>query len=240
MKTIMKKELLICSFGLKPAHVTAETLSELKRCDAVFTHCLDEATAAFLRPFCRELHFLRDLTPARIAARLMSYLSGGGRAAFVTYGNPLFLNVTTRRVAARVEAAGAAVRVLEAVSSLDALVNALDLNRFSVAGLRLVDLSACDCLPAITPDMDTLFFMASDLNMPAYSRARPRFLAALLKAYPPGHRAVLADCDNFRPGRLLESSVKGLAADIKKAGVATTLFVPAVQRPAVKKKKPSA
>ncbi|MDQ7773393.1 MAG: SAM-dependent methyltransferase [Elusimicrobiales bacterium] len=236
----MKKELLICSFGLKPAHVTAETLSELKRCDAAYTHCLDEATAAFLRPFCRELHFLRDLTPAKIAGRLISRLSRGGRIAFVTYGNPLFLNVTTRRVASRVGAAGADVRVLEAVSSLDALVNALDLNRFSVGGLRLVDLSACDCLPEITPGMDTLFFMASDLNLPAYARARQRFLAALLAAYPPGHRAVLADCDNFRQGRLLESSVKKLGSDIRKAGVATTLFVPGLPAAPAKKKKPSA
>jgi len=81
--------------------------------------------------------------------------------------------------------------------------------------------------------------MASDLNLPGFAGARPRFFAALLKAYPPGHRAVLADCDNFRPGRLLESSVKGLAADIKKAGVATTLFIPEVPLRAAKKKKPS-
>jgi hypothetical protein len=51
---------------------------------------------------------------------------------------------------------------------------------------------------------------------------------------------VLADCENFRPGRLLESTVKRLAADIKKAGVATTLFVPAVTPPSAEKKRPSA
>lgn len=237
----MKKELIICSFGLKPSHVTAETLSELKKCGAVFTHCLDERTASFLRPFCRELRFLRALGPEKIAERILSRLSKGGRAAFVTYGNPLFLNASTRAVAARLRGAGVAVRVLEAVSSLDALVNALDLNRFSLAGLRLVDMSACDCLPEVTPGMDTLFFMASDLNLPGYAGARSRFLASLLAAYPPGHRAVLADCDNIRPGRVMGSSVKRLGPDIKKAGVATTLFIPGiVRRPGRKKKKPSA
>lgn len=236
----MKKELIVCSFGLKPAHVTAETLSELRKCGAVFTHCLDEGTAGFLRPFCREFHFLRALKPEKMADRMISFLSKGGKAAFVTYGNPLFLNATTRAVAARLRGAGVAVRVLDAVSSLDALVNALDLNRFSVGGLRLVDLSACDCLPEITPGMDTLFFMVSDLNLPDSARARPRFLSSLLAAYPPGHRAVLADCDNFRPGRLVGSSVKRLAADIKKAGVATTLFIPAVPGPRPAKKRPAA
>ena len=43
-----RKTLIMASYGLEPKHITLETMAALKKCDAVFSHCLDGGKGDFI------------------------------------------------------------------------------------------------------------------------------------------------------------------------------------------------
>ncbi|MEI7529574.1 MAG: SAM-dependent methyltransferase, partial [Elusimicrobiota bacterium] len=192
----MKKEkrLIICSYGLEPKHITLETLAELKKCGVVFSHSLEAGAGGLVARSCKKFECLRGLTAAGITASLKKAFAEHDTVGFLTYGNPLFLNATTALIKAGMAAARVKVSVLPAVSSFDSIVNLLDLNKFSLAGLRIVDLAACMDDLRITPEMDTLFFVAGDLNLKGKEKYRAAFFKGLAAAYPGAHPATIVNC----------------------------------------------
>lgn len=228
----MKKEktLVICSYGLEPKHITLETLAALKKCGAVFSHSLEGGTGDFIAQSCAEFVSLRGLSAPGITARLKKAFADHDTVGFLTYGNPCFLNATTALIKAGMAAAGVKVSVLPAVSSFDSIVNLLDLNKFSLAGLRLADVAASMDKMRFTPELDTLFFVAGDLAPKRNNRFRASFLKGLAAAYPAGHPVIIINCPCIgnASGRLIKTAVSKLGGVFAKVDKASTIFVGAV------------
>ncbi len=228
----MKKEkrLVICSYGLEPKHITLETLSALKKCGAVFSHSLEGGTGDFIARSCAEFESLRGLSAPGITARLKKAFADHDTVGFLTYGNPCFLNATTALIKTGMAAAGVKVGVLPAVSSFDSIVNLLDLNKFSPAGLRLVDVAAPMDSMRFTPEMDTLFFVAGDLRPEGNNKYRESFLRGLAAAYPGAHPVKIVNCPCIgnASGRLIKTTVSRLGGVFGKVDKASTILVPAV------------
>jgi hypothetical protein len=230
----MKKEkrLVICSYGLEPKHITLETLAVLKKCGAVFSDSLEGGTGDFIAQSCAEFENLRGLSAPGITARLKEAFAGHDTVGFLTYGNPGFLNATTVLIKAGMAAARVKVSVLPAVSSFDSIVNLLDLNKFSLTGLRLVDVAASMDNMRFTPGMDTLFFVAGDLKTGKNYKYRVSFLKGLAAAYPGGHPVTIVNrpCIGNVSGWLIKTTVSGLGGVFSKVDKASTIFIGAVAR----------
>ena len=232
MEKVMKKEkrLVICSYGLEPKHITLETLAALKKCGAVFSHSLEGGSGDFIAQSCAQFENLRGLDGPGIAARLKEAFEEHDTVGFLTYGNPFFLNAATVLIKAGMAAAKVKVSVLPAVSSFDSIVNLLDLNKFSLTGLRLVDAAASLAALLFTPEMDTLFFSAGVLGPGRGNKRRAEFLKGLAAAYPGGHPVSIVNCPCIgnASGRLIKTTVSRLGGVFAKVNNVSTILVPAV------------
>jgi len=226
------KKLYIFSYGLYPGQVTLEALAAMKECGAVYTHCLDEATAARFAGLAPGLKLNTGLDREGTARAAVAALAKHDTVGFLTYGNPLFLNQTAAEVMRAAAAKKAAVRVFAAVSSFDALVNLFNINKFSPRGLRLADAAESIDAPHFTPDMDTLVFVPDVLNLKSNAAAKKKFLAAAKAAYPPSAVVYLADCASISASqaKVLKGTVGALASLLGKVNERHPLFIPAVKR----------
>lgn len=222
-----KKELIICSAGLKPGHLTLETAAALKTCRSVFTTLTSPAVHDLVRNFCAEVVAREPASPADTAEAALAQLKKGSPMAFLTYGNPFFLNRPAVELRRRAEAAGVKVRVLEGISSVDSLFNGL---RFAEEGgydLRLVNVGEYDRHPRISNDAETLYFMVGGAVPGRHADNIAAFLKDLRKLYPASFPVVLANSPDGRlpEGRITETTVGGLEKALRTADQATTLYV---------------
>ena len=227
-----KQKLYICSCGLKTGHLTLETMNALKNSRVAFSHSIGGGQAeALIRKFCPDFRSLVGKTPAEIAVEINAALKGGGTAAFLTYGNPFFLNTAASLIKAGLEKRGVTVEVLSAVSSFDAMVNLLDLNEFAAAGMRLVHAGLSGGEITFFPEMDTMVFMMDKLNRterPEHAGAKEKFLRNLAAAYSPEHPVFIVNAPFMedKKGRVVRSTVKKLKRDFSRADKNSTLFIP--------------
>ncbi len=218
-----QKTLLLCSYGLRPGQITLETLALLKSCDTVFSNCLDLASADKFKPYCRELILIKGARRESLAKRIFAAFPGRKKIAFLTYGNPFFLNQPACLLAEEAERRGITFEVAEGVSSFDGIVNQLRLGRYAPAGLRLVNLgdgrhgAPRGCARA----MDTLYFSVWALRAgkPALKK---EFLRELRAAYDPKHPVFIINHPDST-----ETDLAGLPQELEGATLTTTLFIPA-------------
>lgn len=225
------KTLIVASFGLQPKHVTLETLAVLKKCGLVLSHCLDKGGRDLLARSCPNFESLRGLSLSETAAKVRKAFSAHDTVGFITYGNPCFLNATTALINKEMAAAGIEVAVLPAVSSFDTIVNQLDLNKFSLNGLRLVDTAAAMKEMKFTPAMDTLFFVVGDLNLKGNEKYRAAFLKGLSENYPATHPVTVINCPTIEheAGRLLETTISKFKTVFPQADLVSTILVRAIK-----------
>ena len=109
-------------------------------------------------------------------------------------------------------------------------MNLLDLNKFSLAGLRLVDTAASMNDMRFTPDTDTLFFVAGDLKSKGNDKYRASFLKGLAAAYPGAHPVTIVNCPCIGnvSGRLIKTTVSKFGGVFAKVNNVSTIFVGAV------------
>ena len=230
-----KKKLFICSCGLRAGQLTPETARALKLCSVVFSHSLAGGpVASIVRGFCPDLRPLVNLSPDEIVRAIKAALKTRPAAAFLTYGNPFFLNEAASLLKRELERSGAEVEVLPAVSSFDAIVNMLPLGEFSPAGLRLLHAGLSGGEVEFFPGMDTLVFMPDKLNRaerPEHACARKKFLSRAAAAYPAGHPAWLVNAPFMEDleGRLVRATIGTLGRALRRADRNTTLYIPAVK-----------
>jgi len=225
------KQLYIFSYGLYPGQLTLETLAAMKECGEVYSHCLDAVTAEKFRKFTPGLKLIAGLDPRGTAQAAVSGLEKHDTVGFLTYGNPLFLNQTTAELQKAAAEKKARVKVFAAVSSIDALVNLFNLNKYSKDGLRLADATALVDRLVLTPKMDTLLFVPYLLNLPGNDWLRNKFIKAAQKAYPAGAPVYLADCASIsaRAPRVIKGKMSSLRPLLAKLNERHTIFIPAVK-----------
>jgi uncharacterized protein YabN with tetrapyrrole methylase and pyrophosphatase domain len=226
-----RKTLIIASFGLLPKQVTLETLAGLKKCGIVFSHSLDRGGNELIARSCARFEPLRGLSLDETAGRVKKAFSSHDTVGFITYGNPFFLNATAALINREMKAAKINVEVLPAVSSFDSIVNLMDLNKFSLNGLRLVDTAAAMKAMKFTPAMDTLFCVIGDLNLKGNGKYKAAFLKGLAVAYPGSHPVSIINCPAIEDpaGRLVKTTVSKFKAVFSKVDKTSTVLVPAVK-----------
>jgi hypothetical protein len=225
------KRLYLFSYGLRPEHITLETLAAMRECGEVYSHCLDEATARRFRAYAPGLKLTVGLDRRQTAEAAAKALERHDTVGFLTYGNPLFLNQTAAEVLAAAARRKARVRVFAGVSSFDALVNLFGLNQYSDGSLRVADTATLVYAPVFTPGTDTLFFVPDVLNLPENAARRKKFVEAARRAYPASAPAYLADCASISSEKatVLKGRAGALGALLGKVNERHTLFIPAVK-----------
>ncbi|MDO8805295.1 MAG: SAM-dependent methyltransferase [Elusimicrobiota bacterium] len=229
-----KNKLYICSCGMRPGQLTPETIKALKLSQVVFSHSLEGGPAeALIRGFCPDFRPLVGREPAEIVRAVKSAFKTRRTAAFLTYGNPFFLNAAAVLLKRELEKSGVEVEPLPAVSSFDSIVNMLGLE-LPAAGLRLLHAGLSGGELTFYPDMAVLVFMADKLNRfekREHSGVKEKFIRRIAAAYPPGHRVFIVNAPFMedREGRVVRTTVKNLARDLGKADRNSTLYIPAAK-----------
>ncbi len=227
-----KKELVIASFGLFKNQCTLEVLAQIKTCDIVFSHILEGETIQFLKRLSLRFKVVKNLKPDKTAQYVVSAFKECDKICFLTYGNPMFLNATTAFLKEKALRKDIKITILNAVSSFDAIISVLGLNNeFSSAGIRVVDLSSCLKDMMFTPEMDTLFFMAGDLNLKENKKYKSGFIKKLMAVYPKNTSYAMVDVKSIAKNSdtLLKGNVSDLAENFNMANERTTLFLPAIK-----------
>lgn len=222
---------------MRPGQITPETIKALKLSQVVFSHSLEGGPAeALLRGFCPDFRPLVGKEPPEIVSAVKAVFRTRRTAAFLTYGNPFFLNAASGLLKRELEKSGVEVESLPAVSSFDAIVNMLALEELPAAGIRLVHAGLSGGELTFYPDMAVMLFMADKLNRAErreHAGIKEKFLGRIAAAYPPGHGVFIVNAPFMedRNGRVLRTSVKNLGRDLAKADRNSTLYIPAVKTP---------
>ncbi|MCG2725998.1 MAG: SAM-dependent methyltransferase [Elusimicrobia bacterium] len=230
MSTHKKKELIICSLGLFKNQCTLEVLAHIKTCDIVFSHMLDGEISRFLKKLSVRIKIIKNLKPDKTAQAVVSAFKEFDKICFLTYGNPMFLNATTGYLKKEALKTGVKIIVLNAVSSFDAIISLLGLCKFSDIGIRVVDIASCIKDVVVTPEMDTLFFMAGDLNLKGNEKYKNNFIKKLMAAYTQSAEFFMIDTKSIATNSdtLIKGNISDLDKYFSKVNERTTLFLPAI------------
>lgn len=218
--------------GLKAGHITFETLAALKTCRSVYTSMSDSRLNSFIGSFCRYIAVDAAASPEATVEAALRQLKKGSPLAFLTYGNPFFLNKPALLLREKALARGIKVQVLEGVSSIDSLFNMLLLAKDGGYDVRLVNVGEYDRGPRLQTGIDTLYFMVGG-GSERHAANIKKFLADLRKLYPADFPAALVNCPNAQlpAGRVVATTVGELGKDLARADKATTLFIRRLQAP---------
>jgi uncharacterized protein YabN with tetrapyrrole methylase and pyrophosphatase domain len=227
-------------------HVTAQADAALRAADEVLFVDAGVASEAFLRARCPVVVDLYAESYAQGEPRLDAYAHMAARVlergleadvAFALFGHPTLFSYAPFLVRDLGGLLGVEVRVLPGVSSMDCLFAELMLDP-AVAGLQLYE--ATDLLLRRRPlqaDVPALIWQVGNLETRLHSQrtSRPerfaRFLAHLLRFYPPDHEAVAYYAS---PHPLVGSVVRrfplrDLPAQAEALHAGVTLYLPAVR-----------
>ena len=219
---------------MRPGQMTPETVRALKLSRVVFSHSLEGGPAeTLIRSFCPDFRRLAGKEPSEIVRAVKSVFRTYGTIAFLTYGNPLFLNVAAVLLKRGLEKDGVEVESLPAVSSFDCLVNMLGLEEFPSAGIRLIHAGLSGGELTFYPDMAAMVFMPDKLNRAErreHAGVKEKFVGRIAAAYPPDHAVFIMNAPFMedRKGRVVRTRVKDLLKDLGRADRNSTLYIPAV------------
>lgn len=232
-------ELTLCGFGLFLSEMTPQTRKALEEADVVFTDSLDEASLAELRGFCREVRDLKgEPSYERMAGAVLDAAAQGRRTAVLKFGHPAFFADLSRVLLKACRERGVPCRLLNAVSSFDALLAQLELTTFG-SGVQLFDACEFAARPQapISPEIPAFFIKAGYLAREGLSGA---FLERLRGLYPAAHPAELVECPSLRrPGGSRRGlTLQGLEDALREVNEFNTLYLPAAARPEPPASKP--
>ncbi len=204
--------------------MTIETIAQLRSCDMVFSNSLNHADAERFKPYCRELRALEGCGWEALTGMVFKAFSNKNKIAFLTYGNPFFLTpaaILAEKAARR----GIDFKVMEGVSSFDAIINHLRMGEYAPDGLRLVNLgdSFVNKARKCTPSMDTLFFSLWRVNVKGNSGIKKNFVKELSLAYDRLHPVFIIDHPHS-----VKTTIALLECRIDKVCLTTTIYIPAV------------
>lgn len=187
-------EVVLCSYGLYPEQITFETLDELRGSDIVFLDFPMPRLEAWIGSGPRMIHMasrggVDKVQLRQRARRITAAARQSKKAAVVSYGNPKFISVFSEALAAECARLKVPLRVLNAVSSFDAVMTLLPPYSLEQNSLRLVCAASSGLL--LEPSAGNLVFSLQNVADPGPRRAA---LLRGLEQYPAGHPAALLRC----------------------------------------------
>jgi|GEM_PF-2522680 len=227
------KSLILCSYGLKPEHITLETIKECRTCDILFCDCV--GLSARLGGILPDMMELEDragaLSVEDKTAAVMGAFARHDKVGVMTYGHPDFLCSIADLLMKKCARAGIEVRVLPAISSTSELLSMAGVTALSHAG---VVLTSAIGLPGLSPGSSQLHVFIFDfyaLEDGRYSGAKADLAAHLERHYPKSHKMELLECGNHRDESRKSFLVGELDKALKDASHTTTLYIPPLNMP---------
>lgn len=228
-------ELILCSHGLVPMHITMETIMELKNCDEVFTDVVGGNSESFLKQYCKKLNVLNTVGKEKITDEdgkyvntVMKALARRQRVGVVTYGHSGFLNAITDRLIDRCVDNHFSYRIIDSISSIDCVLNMVGLRSLSSG---LVMSSAMDWSREsvkLYPALHNLIFNLFDLLRKNRRQVLDAFAADVREKLPPGHVILLVEAPSIADpaGRMVSAAPLDVKDMILTSTNMSTLYIP--------------
>lgn len=221
-----KKTLYIFSTGLKFDHLTLETISAVKECGRIYSNVLTKSLAAGIARLTPRLTSWTGPVAAKHVKQILKAFETLDTVGFLTCGNPVLLNGFVRELAAAASGKKIRVKVLEAVSSIEALLICFNIT-LENDGLRLITAEQVVYGAELTPGVDTVFFSPGILNTPGRRKDKAVFLHKVGAAYPADTRVHLAVFFvNSEKYSVKSDKIKNLPSLLSKATLQHTMYVP--------------
>lgn len=234
-------ELVLCSYGLVPRHITMETIMELKSCDVVFPEALDSNTCKFIRQYCKRINILEsgrrlpgkadeDILRQHVDA-VMRELSRGRRVGVVTYGHPGFLCAITDELIKRCSERGFNYRIIDSISSINCVLNMVGLRTLFPAGIFMSSAIGWDRESVkFHPGLHNLIFDLVNLIREERREVLEAFVRAARKELPAGHNILLVEAPSMSDsaGKIVRTTPLKLKSTVEISTVKSTLYIPAI------------
>ena len=227
-----EKELLLCSFGLKPEHITFETIREARKCGMFFC---DQHGSPLLEQLLPGLKGFGgeggERSVEQKVAEVMAAFKKHDRVGVMTYGHPLFLCSLSDILIERCAAKKIKVRVLEAVSSYGAVLAAAGLRGPGKEGVLSISALAVEHNTSLLRPGSHIFVYDIDaFSKKCNEPLRAAFSRYMTATYPAGHRLLLINCASIAPERIQEFTVASLDKAIASATLASTLYITPLEK----------
>jgi len=222
------KRLILCSYGLKPDHITLETIKEGRTCNILFCDCVHLSSwLGGVLPDMLELEDKHgDLSAEEKIAAVMGAFSKHDKVGLMTYGHPNFLCSFAEMLKAKCEAEGIEVRVLPAISSTAELLSMAGVTSLSRAGVMMTSAIGLPGLSPAARDLHVFVFDFHALSDGRYSSAKAVLAAYFKKNYPGSHRIELLECENHHAEDRKIFRIRELDQALKHSSPTTTLYIP--------------
>ncbi len=210
-------------------HLTLEALKALKSCDVIFAPkgALPPALLGLAADF-RDTSALyhQDDTERLLAEAALA--EAARSVAVCTVGHPLIFDKPAAFLMEACRRRGVPCRVLPGVSAVDAVLCELGF----AADQEGFQARQAAHLPGSKLDASLPLFIFRCNALAARPDLRRRFIAALRKPYPPGHRASFVESAHVpkRPSSVRSFPLKDLEGELAAAPPEATLFVPPLKK----------
>jgi len=228
-------EVVICGLGLRPEHLTLETIQALKKCDAIFHRLPGRETVRQVRSLCGGLAadaFVRYAPGGErgLPAKIVAAAARGKTVALLRQGHPLAGRRAADSLQGLCAAEGVACRVIPALSPLDDILTSVG-TPVMRRGLQVHHAGAIGRRTPLHPSVPAVIMSLDELWK--NGRGGPARLAGrLAKVYPPGHRLALIRCPDAADGSALrlETDLRSLPRALRGLGAgrrgSAALFIP--------------
>lgn len=233
-------ELVLCSYGLVPRHITMETIMELKSCDEVFSDALDEHTSEFLGQYCRKINAVKTARLKKkagedvldkYAGMVTDALARGRKVGVVTYGHPGFLCSIADRLIEKCESSGFNYRIIDSISSINCVLNMVGLRSLFPAGIFMSSaIGWARESVKFHPGLHNLIFDLVNLIREERREVLEAFVRAARKELPAGHNILLVEAPSMSDsaGKIVRTTPLKLKSTVEISTDRSTLYIPAI------------
>lgn len=217
----MKKTLFICGYDITLKHITAETSEVLEKAEVVISPSIDKDIILSSRI---KIKSVRDLNPERQLSLIKKLFKKYEKIAFLTYGNPCFLNSITYLIKNNLK--NIKIITLPAVSSFDIIIDIFNELNLIPKDLTAISLNKDKKKIELYPKTDTIIFGAEALKED--DSLLKQFLLTFKKSYSDDHPIYIVIIKDFscQDTKIIKTKTNNFETKIKTIKNMATIFIP--------------
>ncbi len=238
-----KGALTICGFGMALKEITVETIDAIRNSEVIFSDAISNTEAKAISEWCpdvRDLNALAGEGPHHIVAAkkveiALQAVAEGKRVTVLNYGHSTFLSTLAQGLIERCRKQDYPYRVLNAVSSLSAVLTQLELTALWT-GLHVYDADDYAGLISVVPlqsTIPTIIVKVGYLLKPEQKDRLEPFINRLLEFYPAGYKVELVEAPwiGCPEGNRVETPIEDIGTAIENPHEFLTLYIPPTSMP---------
>jgi len=211
-------------------HLTLEGLRLLKSCDVIFAPkgALPAPLLGLAADFRDTSEFYHQADTERLLTEAVLAEAPGKSVAVCTVGHPLIFDKPAAALKEACRRRGLPCRTIPGISAVDAVLCELGF----AADQEGFQARQAAHIPGAKLDASLPLFVFRCNALAARPDLRRRFIAALAKAYPPGHAACFVESAHVpkKPALVENFQIKDLEKELASAPAEATLFVPPLKK----------